>query len=395
MLGALIGGVLVLLSGALLVPAGVVLLEALLAALIPRRRVEVATGPKPRFTILIPARNEEGVIGGTIRMLCDDHAPSDCILVVADNCDDATAEEARAAGARVVERRDPLHRGKGYALDFGLHALSESPPEVVVILDSDCVPERGSIDALVRHAAAHFSPVQAAYMIRPPASPNPLDEVSALAILLKSIVRPLGLAKLGLPCLLTGSGMAFPWEIIRAARLATGNIVEDMQLGLDLAIEGHYPRFLEQAWVWSELPRSRSAARTQRRRWEHGHLATLLSGVPRLLMAALRKRRPLLLALALELAVPPLSLLILLILGLGAACLGYGSATGEFTALALSASSLALIAASVAITWVRFGRQLVRARSLAFAPLYAISKIGLYLGFARAREQRWQRTPRD
>ena len=41
---------------------------------------------------------------------------------------------------------------------------------------------------------------------------------------------PAALTLLGIPCLLRGTGMAFPWAAINAANLATGDLVEDMHL---------------------------------------------------------------------------------------------------------------------------------------------------------------------
>jgi cellulose synthase/poly-beta-1,6-N-acetylglucosamine synthase-like glycosyltransferase len=70
-------------------------------------------------------------------------------------------------------------------------------------------------------------------------NPTPKDSISALAFLVKNLVRPSGLKQLGFPSLLTGTGMAFPWSIIRSVSLASGNIVEDMHMSLDLAIAGH------------------------------------------------------------------------------------------------------------------------------------------------------------
>lgn len=67
---------------------------------------------------------------------------------------------------------------------------------------------------------------------------TPKDSISALAFLVKNLVRPRGLKQLGFPSLLTGTGMAFPWLIIRSVSLASRNIVEDMQMSLDLAIAG-------------------------------------------------------------------------------------------------------------------------------------------------------------
>jgi cellulose synthase/poly-beta-1,6-N-acetylglucosamine synthase-like glycosyltransferase len=72
-----------------------------------------------------------------------------------------------------------------------------------------------------------------------PPSPTPKDSISALAFLVKHLVHPSGLKQLGFPSLLTGTGMAFPWLIIRSVSIASRNIVEDMQMSLELAIAGH------------------------------------------------------------------------------------------------------------------------------------------------------------
>ena len=74
------------------------------------------------------------------------------------------------------------------------------------------------------------------YNMELPPNPTPKDSISALAFLVKHLVRPSGLKQLGFPSLLTGTGMAFPWLIIRSVSIATRNIVEDMQMSLELAI---------------------------------------------------------------------------------------------------------------------------------------------------------------
>src|SRR5262249_7121868 len=153
--------------------------------------------------------------------------------------------------------------------------------------------------------------------------------LSAFAFQYKNVVRPLGLDWLGLPCLLTGTGMAFPWPALRDAHLASGNIVEDMKLGVDLALAGHPAKLCPLARVSGELPSGRDAAVTQRTRWEHGHLQTLLTQAPRLVLASLRQWRPSLLGLALELSVPPLSLLLLLWAVAVAGALGWWALGGS------------------------------------------------------------------
>lgn len=318
----------------------------------------------------------------------------DRVIVVADNCDDSTSSIARQHGAEVIERNDSHRRGKGYALDFGMRHLEKNAPGIVVMMDADCHIHDGALEALANQVTQTGKPAQAVYLLERPSRPGPKDLVSALAFMVKNLVRPSGLGRLGLPCLLTGTGMAFPWSIIRRAKLASGNIVEDMQLGLDLALAGHAPQFCEHAMVTGKLPEQRRAAVSQRTRWEHGHLQTLFTQVPRLLKGAVSRRSFSAFALALELAVPPLSLLVMLfIAAIGAAFLAarYGA---TWIAPYMLVGGGAMVILCIAAAWLKFGRKHLPLMSLLAAPFYVIWKIPLYLTFIFKPQKEWVRTDR-
>jgi cellulose synthase/poly-beta-1,6-N-acetylglucosamine synthase-like glycosyltransferase len=342
----------------------------------------------------MPAHNESAGITPIIRALRRQMAPADHLIVVADNCTDNTASLARAAGATVIERHDPHRRGKGYALAAGLDFLAADPPAVVVMLDADCTLEPGSLATLVAQAAHSGRPAQAIYLQRPPANPTPTDQISAFAFLVKNEVRPRGLAALGQPVLLTGSGMAFPWHVIAEAPVASGNIVEDMQLGIDLALAGHPPGLAPAARVWGELPATRQAATTQRTRWEHGHMQTLLTQTPRLLRGAIGQRRADLAALALEVAVPPLTLLLLLWSAVTGVALVFGRLTHRKTPGRLALFAGSALAQALALAWLRFGYTWLPFRTLLKAPLYVMWKVPLYLKLVVRRQATWIRTER-
>jgi cellulose synthase/poly-beta-1,6-N-acetylglucosamine synthase-like glycosyltransferase len=271
-----------------------------------------ATDPPPpgaagRF-VAIPAHNEQVVIEATLKALMPTLPAGSRVLVVADNCTDTTATIARRCGAEAIERFDPDRRGKGFALDFGIRHLAADPPDAIVFLDADCRVAQNTVRLLAAAAIASGRPVQGRNLCDPDPRGGALQMISGLAFRFKNLVRALGLARLADTCHLTGTGMALPWQLAERARLADGNVVEDMQLGIDLTLAGHPPLFVPEARVDSPLPQQRAAARTQRTRWEHGHLRTLLVQSPRLVGLAIRHRRLSLLALALDLAIPPLSL---------------------------------------------------------------------------------------
>jgi len=388
--GLVVGSVLLLLG----VPIAVLSVECW-AALGTANSNDDAVAPDLEIAVLIPAHNEAAGIGETLATLVPQLGKKKRAIVVADNCDDDTASVAREYGVTVLERENKQQRGKGYALDFGLHYLAQDPPDVVVMVDADCEVKPGAIASISQIAARQQRPVQALYLMEQPANPSPKDSVSALAFLVKNLVRPLGLTRLGFPCLLTGTGMAFPWSAISEISLASGNIVEDMQLGLDLAVAGYSPLFCASALVMGRLPQQESAAKSQRTRWEHGHLQTLLNRVPWLLGEGLKQRRLDLVAIALELAVPPLSLLVLLWLAVAVVCVILGWAFSLWLPGRVVAILGAAMAIAIIFSWAKFGRETISKEQLLSIPGYILWKLPLYFGFIRKRQQEWVRTERD
>jgi cellulose synthase/poly-beta-1,6-N-acetylglucosamine synthase-like glycosyltransferase len=375
------------------VPAATFVAEVLVGAPPPRRRRAPAASRLPRTTILVPAHNERAVITATLDNLRSELTEQVSLLVVADNCEDDTPLLAERAGARVVRRQDPSRRGKGYAIEFGLNELAKDPPEIVIIVDADCRVEPGSIAVLAEQARKTGRPIQAEYLILPPRL-EPKTAVNAVAFLIKNRVRPLGLARLGLPCQLTGSGMAFPWEVIRKAPPGGSYLVEDMLMGIELARLGSPPLFCPEARIKSELPTREQAQTGQRRRWEHGHLATLIAHGPKLVLEGVRKADLNLLAMGLDLLVPPLTSLLLalsVVVGLNA-LLSLGLGGGP---LYLSLGAVAAIGASVLLAWLTQGRELVPLRYALLVPGYVLWKLPLYVAFAARRKQAtWEQTER-
>ena len=377
-----------------LVPVSVFFLQMLLACLPPRAR-PLGISVRPRVAVLVPAHDEAAIIRATLASITPQLLAGDRLLVVADNCSDDTARQAREGGAEVVERFDTLRRGKGYALDFGVRHLADQPPEVVIVVDADCQVGEGAIDCLARRYHQAQRPVQALYLMRAPAGSGLKVQVAEFAWRVKNLVRPRGWARLGLPCQLMGAGMAFGWHDLALINLANGHLVEDVKLGLDLCQQGKPPVFCPEALVTSQFPASQQGMNSQRTRWEHGHLGLMLADAPKRALAAISQRNGSLLAMTLDLLVPPLALLVLALLGLNLVTwLAYwlsGHATPAWIALA----ALVMLGLAVVLAWARFCRELIPFSVLLYAPFYAARKIPLYLGFLIKRQVEWVRSKRD
>jgi cellulose synthase/poly-beta-1,6-N-acetylglucosamine synthase-like glycosyltransferase len=381
-------------SISVLLPGFVLFTEIILAV---RRRpgANPVRGERHPIAVLMPAHDESAMIAFALRSIRPQLSAADRLLVVADNCSDDTAAIAAAEGAEVIERCDTVHRGKGYALDFGVRHLELNPPDIVMIVDADCEVSPGSVDLLTRLCSKSERPVQAAYLMHAGQDAGLKMRMAEFAWVVKNRVRPEGLRRLGLPCQLMGTGMAFPWQRIKAATLATGHIVEDLKLGLDLARAGAPPLYCPEAVVSSAFPTSIQGVQTQRTRWEHGHLSVILSEAPHLLLDSLKSGNTDLLAMTLDLCVPPLALLVLVVgcvwtVGVIDYCL-----TRAVIPLAVSSVAAVLIAGSILLSWNAYGRQTVSFGDLFLGFLYPLQKISLYLKFLVSRQMDWVRSKRD
>ncbi|PHS26825.1 MAG: glycosyl transferase [Methylophaga sp.] len=350
-----------------------------------------------RYKIIMPAHNEAEIIGKTLTDLIQQGVSAHNVIVIADNCNDDTAKIASDLGVVIVERFNDKHRGKGFALDHGLQYLkTHTPPDVVVILDADCEINANSLKVLVNGCHEHQVPLQALYLMRNNKEDSLARRVAGFAWLVKNKIRPIAVNKLTLPVTLTGTGMTFPWKVISEVNVAHGNIVEDMQLGIDCTLAGFPPMLCEQAVVYSDFPEQGSDAEdTQRTRWEHGHLLTIVQQVPKLLKLAIIRKDFRLLGLALDIAVPPLSLLVLLAIA-GLFLLGIYSYTvgSSYSAFLMLLTSFCLFALMLVITWWRFGRDYLTLKELCMIPVYVVSKISIYVMFLFKRQKSWIRTSR-
>lgn len=353
------------------------------------------TSEKPgTSTILIPAHNEAKGIGQTLSRLKNMLPIAAKILVVADNCTDDTAKNARACGVDVVERTDAAKRGKGFALDFGRAHLARQSPDCVIILDADCLPDLGTIEILAAAAIMSGKPVQSVNLMNAGAHAGPMIEISNFAFLIKNLVRQRGLVRSGGPAMLTGTGMAFPWAVFEKLPLASSNIVEDLAITVALTREATKPMLVEGARVWSEAATADDTL-TQRTRWEHGFISTAARHAVPVLVAGIKNRQLASLRLGMHLLVPPLAILFAVggavaILLCALAALG-ASAVPAFILIALMASSLLLLG----VAWWREGRALLSAGAIMRIPFYVLWKIPVYLKLVKGPETEWVRTNRQ
>ncbi|MET0792862.1 MAG: glycosyltransferase, partial [Polyangiaceae bacterium] len=335
-------------------------------------------------------------IAATVRSLLavDYPTASFDVFVVADNCQDDTAAQARAAGAVVVERQDTERRGKGYAL---LLAFSSLPPDVdaVVVVDADTLVSANLLRAFAARRALGALAMQADYAVR---NPNASWRTRLVAIAFGAfhIVRSRARERFGLSCGLRGNGMCFSASLLAEVPHDSFSVVEDVEYGIRLGEAGHRVHYVDEAHVYGEMVSTAAAATSQRRRWEDGRKELVQKNALRLLRAGLTQPSRVLLDLAFDLLVPPLSR-IAVFAALGAGAAAALSLWSGRVALSAGVFGFAVLAVPLYVLrgWSVSGTGARGLLDLALAPVYVVWKASLRFRGAPSATSTWVRTKRE
>ena len=360
--------------------------------------------PWARFVILIPAHNEELLLGAVIRKLRGLSYPASHyeIAVIADNCDDKTADIAREAGAITLVRNDSDNRGKGQALNWAIKgplAAWQKPWDALVVIDADSVVNPDFLWFMSERLKQGFQAMQAYYGVDDP-SESWRSALMCSALSAFHFLRPLGRDRLGLPCGLKGNGMCFARRLVERFGYPATSVVEDVELALIYLREGIGVKFTPGAHVLGQMAATATQADTQRQRWEGGRLSLVSDWALPLWREGLKERNPSKVDAAVDLLIPPLTLLVVpTFLGWAIMLLITIMNPSLLSQSVFGIWSLVLLALIFYVVW---GLILVRApltvwMRLSTAPLFVVWKMAVYLGMAskdKSKQTDWIRTER-
>jgi 1,2-diacylglycerol 3-beta-glucosyltransferase len=312
------------------------------------------------FDVIVPAHNEAGGIQQTISNLKQLDWPVDRfrVVVIADNCTDETARVARDAGALVIERHDPQHRGKGYALAHIFRwSRAKGMADAVVIVDADSQASANLLESFAARIERGSHALQAHYGVL---NAGASWRTRLMAIALGSIhkLRSRARERLGLSCGIRGNGWCVTHALLDQIPYQAYSLTEDVEFGVDLGLGGHRVAYCDESHVNGEMVTTESAARSQRQRWEGGRFKLIRSRVPVLLRHAVAGGSRVCLDLALDLLILPLSYIVLgaaaVLAGAIALAIMSGSAF-NLTLLGVGIFNCAALAAYVGRGWVLSG----------------------------------------
>lgn len=347
----------------------------------------------PRLLFLIPAHNEDQTIGACLASLRQLEYPeaARAIVVVADNCDDATAARARAAGAECLERIDPERRGKPHALAWALARQPLAEFDCVTIVDADTEVAPDFARMLARSGAARDVGLQP-YNGVLNRSANALTRMAALlsAANHRFAFRLKSCAGCNVPL---SAGMTLGTDLLRTYGWAALSIGEDWEWYALLTADGVPVRSAWRARIAAQETVSLRQSGPQRRRWMLGKAHVLATVGPRIVRSRRIGVAQKLDALA-ELAQPgPVLHLAVAALGAGGALLA-GLPGGAALAAALGVSLLRPVIYTVLAvsTDPQPGRAVL---AFAYLPVYAVWRVvNAAWGLLTLRDRRWVRTER-
>ena len=247
-----------------------------LCSLVKLKEKPLKVNKEHRFMAIIPAHNEEAVIGNLIESLKNQNYNKDLydIYVIADNCTDNTAKVSRKLGAIVYERFDETKKTKGYALDWFLQQKikEDAPYDAICIFDADNIVDKNFIKAMNKKLCQGEDVVQGYRDIKNPAD-NWITSGYALFYWTNHRFYHLARYNLGLSPMLNGTGFMVNFNIIKENNgWKTLTLTEDIEFSLQRILKGKRLGWATDAIVYDEQPTGFKQSWSQRSRWTVGHM---------------------------------------------------------------------------------------------------------------------------
>ena len=234
--------------------------------------------PESRFLVLIPAHNEERVIGDIIRNLESMDYPRELYdyYVIADNCTDRTAEVAREAGANVIETRKEgpdAPTGKPIALRKALISLGDyqNRYDLMMVFDADNLMDTN----MFREVNSQYLDKGKPDFIQCYLGAKNKEGVVAwfyyTGYTLTNRFFDLAKHRLGLNCPIGGTGFAMSTAYLyKRGGWTTMSLTEDFEIQVEATLEGRRILWNHNTRVYDEKPTKLRAAIRQRMRWGQG-----------------------------------------------------------------------------------------------------------------------------
>lgn len=257
-----------------------------------RRKENKILIPQKTFAVIVAAHNEKAVIGQLIDNLKKLDYPKELydIFVIADNCDDDTAQIARSHGALVHERSSEGKRGKGFAMEWMFARLfkMERQYDAVAIFDADNLVHKRFLLEMNNRLCKGDKLIQGYLDAK-----NPCDTwvsgTFAIAFWVIDHIWHLAKTNIGLSSVLGGTGMCITTDVLHRYGWGATCLTEDMEFTMKALTEGIKTTWAHDAIVYDEKPLTFMQSWNQRKRWAQGQFDVAHRFIPKMIKAGIKK----------------------------------------------------------------------------------------------------------
>ncbi len=248
-------------------------LFASIALVNKKRRVsidEIIT-PKKKILLLVPAYNEELLIGRLLDSLKGIDYPKEkyAVLVIADNCTDSTEEIVRDKDAQLLIRNDKNKLGKGHALKWAFSQELYRGYDAVLVIDADNVVDCELLRAVNMHLNDGETALQCNNGVANP-DDSWFTRIMHIARVINNELFYQGRYVLGLSNIFTGNGMCLTSELLNRISWRSEGISEDKEQSIRLISQGLFIAFAVEAKIYAQESKFLRQAFSQRLRWAGG-----------------------------------------------------------------------------------------------------------------------------
>lgn len=347
-----------------------------------------------RLLFLVPAHNEELLIGSCVRSLLDMNYPPDAthVVVVADNCDDATVRIAAESGAAVLDRRDPEHAGKPRAIAWALSKLNLEAWDAVVIVDADSVVAREFAAGLAALGPLNDIVFQPNNLVLNE-NESWLTRLGGLLGRCRFFVTFPLKQSAGLNCPVA-NGMGIGTSLLMRDGWRSSSITEDSELYVVYTESGVPIRQARGASIYSQESRSLGEGATQRRRWLAGRIRVIYDWGWRIIRSPrISWHQKMDVFVEIAFCNPVLHLLVAIAVA-ALALAGLPATIGVWIAGLAIASLSGLVVSTLVTLWIH-PEPWRTVMSFALLPVYALWRIGvLARTLVTLRDVSWRRSAR-
>ena len=230
---------------------------------------------KNKFAVIIPARDEEKVIGNLLESLKEQNYPKELfdIYVLPNNCTDNTKEIAIEKGANIIECYLKI-KSKGEALKVAFDYLKNKDYKAYLIFDADNVVHPNFIKEM-NFALNNGAEIAQGYRDSKNSSDTWISSAYSLHYMFQNTFVNNARTNIRQSSFLNGTGIMISKRIIDEKGYICKTMTEDIELTVKSAINNEKIAFVENAITYDEQTTTLKESCKQRKRWSIGTIQCL------------------------------------------------------------------------------------------------------------------------